>query len=135
MQDVGQAILESYSRIIESLAFTVLSRIEDVMHADSHARDPTSGEQRKPPLKEATILIGSEKLNAKEELEKLNSAEAPGSMTLLDFMGWNMDQGDVEMKKDMQDNAHLSQPPQIITSKRMSYLDNLAASRSPTARH
>ncbi|CAA0822176.1 Rop guanine nucleotide exchange factor 9 [Striga hermonthica] len=28
-KDVGHAILESYSRIIESLAFTVLSRIED----------------------------------------------------------------------------------------------------------
>ncbi|GMI88579.1 ROP (rho of plants) guanine nucleotide exchange factor 8 [Hibiscus trionum] len=33
-KDVGHAILESYSRVIESLAFTIMSRIEDVLHAD-----------------------------------------------------------------------------------------------------
>ncbi|KAK8695128.1 hypothetical protein V6N13_000302 [Hibiscus sabdariffa] len=37
-QDVGLAILESYSRVLESLAFSVMSRIEDVLHADSLTR-------------------------------------------------------------------------------------------------
>ncbi|XP_010521516.1 PREDICTED: rop guanine nucleotide exchange factor 12-like [Tarenaya hassleriana] len=36
-KDVGQAVLESYSRILESLAYTVLSRIEDVLAADRAA--------------------------------------------------------------------------------------------------
>ncbi|KAK4482037.1 hypothetical protein RD792_012959 [Penstemon davidsonii] len=136
-RDVGQAILESYSRIIESLAFTVLSRIEDVMHADSLAKDPSSAEQKKRPIKEPSPITASEKFpNAKEELEKLNSAETPTSMTLLDFMGWNLD---TDPKKDSQDETdtkqQLNKPPNIITNKKMSYLENLGGSRSPTARH
>ncbi|KAI3463329.1 hypothetical protein Pfo_019992 [Paulownia fortunei] len=137
-QDVGQAILESYSRIIESLAFTVLSRIEDVMHADSLARNPSSAEQKRFPFKEPSPIMGSEKLpNAKED----NSAETPTSMTLLDFMGWNLDNGETETKKDLQDEVdtkHLSKPPNIVTNKKISYierLENLGGSRSPTARH
>lgn len=34
MQDVGQAILESYSRVMESLAFNIMARIDDVLYAD-----------------------------------------------------------------------------------------------------
>lgn len=34
MQDVGQSILESYSRVLESLAFTIIARIDDVLYAD-----------------------------------------------------------------------------------------------------
>ena len=41
MQDVGHAVLESYSRILESLAFTVLSRIEDVLLADQQTQNPS----------------------------------------------------------------------------------------------
>ncbi|KAE8682839.1 Rop guanine nucleotide exchange factor 9 [Hibiscus syriacus] len=37
-RDVGLAILESYSRVLESLAYSVMSRIEDVLHADSLTR-------------------------------------------------------------------------------------------------
>lgn len=33
-RDVGQSILESYSRVLESLAFTIIARIDDVMFAD-----------------------------------------------------------------------------------------------------
>ncbi|XP_010539493.1 PREDICTED: rop guanine nucleotide exchange factor 12-like [Tarenaya hassleriana] len=43
-QDVGQAVLESYSRILESLAYTVLSRIEDVMEADRSATPEVEAE-------------------------------------------------------------------------------------------
>jgi hypothetical protein len=31
---VGQSILESYSRVLESLAFTIIARIDDVLYAD-----------------------------------------------------------------------------------------------------
>lgn len=34
MQDVGQLILESYSRVLESLAFNIMARIDDVLYAD-----------------------------------------------------------------------------------------------------
>ncbi|KAE8658150.1 Rop guanine nucleotide exchange factor 9 [Hibiscus syriacus] len=37
-RDVGLAILESYSRVLESLAYSVMSRIEDVLHADALTR-------------------------------------------------------------------------------------------------
>ncbi|KAJ7543624.1 hypothetical protein O6H91_09G045600 [Diphasiastrum complanatum] len=33
-KDVGQAILESYSRVLESLAHNIISRIDDVVHID-----------------------------------------------------------------------------------------------------
>ncbi|KAJ8768751.1 hypothetical protein K2173_023655 [Erythroxylum novogranatense] len=71
-KDVGQAILESYSRIIESLAYTILSRIEDVIYADSQVQSPPSGPNDK----------------VEEDTEKISS-ETPTSKTLLDFMGWN----------------------------------------------
>ncbi|KAJ3678675.1 hypothetical protein LUZ60_002478 [Juncus effusus] len=37
-KDVGQAILESYSRVLESLAYNIVSWIEDVLQADDQAR-------------------------------------------------------------------------------------------------
>lgn len=37
-KDVGQSILESYSRVLESLAFNILSRIDDVLNADNIAK-------------------------------------------------------------------------------------------------
>ncbi|XP_073389388.1 rop guanine nucleotide exchange factor 1 isoform X3 [Physcomitrium patens] len=33
-KDVGQSILESYSRVLESLAFNIIARIDDVLYAD-----------------------------------------------------------------------------------------------------
>ena len=140
---MGQAILESYSRIIESLAFTVMSRIEDVLHADSLAKNPSAGEPKKT-LKKETITLESIP-SAKEEADKLNSAETPTSKTLLDFMGWSLDQGETEVKKDVKEEVSkdndlklLSKPPNIATNKKISYierLEHLGGSRSPTARH
>ncbi|KAL2493113.1 Rho guanine nucleotide exchange factor 8 [Abeliophyllum distichum] len=134
--DVGQAILESYSRIIESLAFTVLSRIEDVLQADSLAQNPSNGEQKRYPLKDPSPITTNFP-NPKEELEKKNSDETPTSMTLLDFMGWNLDQGETYANKDV-DSKVLSKPSNIVTNKKISYiekLENLGGARSPTARH
>ena len=39
--------MESYSRTLESLAFAVLSRIEDVLHADAVAGDPKRTKSRR----------------------------------------------------------------------------------------
>ncbi|KAI4371553.1 hypothetical protein MLD38_019773 [Melastoma candidum] len=38
-KDVGQAILESYSRVLEGLAFNIVARIEDVLHADESLKN------------------------------------------------------------------------------------------------
>ncbi|KAL0463873.1 UNVERIFIED_CONTAM: Rop guanine nucleotide exchange factor 12 [Sesamum latifolium] len=135
-QNPVQPILESYSRIIESLAFTVLSRIEDVMHADNLARNPTNAEQKKAPIKEPSPIKTPEKTpNDKEE----NTAQTPTSMTLLDFMGWNLDSGDTEAKQDAQDDAATKQSksPDVDTNKKTNYIDrleNLGGLRSPTER-
>lgn len=38
LQDVGQSILESYSRVMESLAFNIMARIDDVLYVDDAAK-------------------------------------------------------------------------------------------------
>merc|ERR1712107_896246 len=55
-KDVGYAILESYSRTLESLAFAVLSRLEDVLHADAVACDPKRTKSRRRTSLECPVL-------------------------------------------------------------------------------
>ena len=38
MKDVGQSILESYSRVLESIAFNLLARIDDLLYVDDATR-------------------------------------------------------------------------------------------------
>lgn len=115
-RDVGHAILESYSRVLESLANTVVSRIEDVLYADTGSRSP----------------------NPTEHSARGNTAETPTSMTLSDFMGWNLDKGDAEMKKNSptgnldnslkDDYEKMSKPPKVVvTDKKFSYIDKIEA--------
>ncbi|CAM8881071.1 unnamed protein product [Rhodiola kirilowii] len=128
-KDVGQAILESYSRILESLAFKVISRIEDVQHADSLAQNPSGEEKRDRCL--VSPIKG----------EDHNLPDGPISMTLSDFMGWNFDQADTEQKKDSADDLskHMTKVSNISTTpKKVSYiekLENLGGMRSPAERH
>jgi hypothetical protein len=49
-QDVGKSILESYSRVLESMAYNIISRIDDLLyvdeltkHSDRFALVPTTG--------------------------------------------------------------------------------------------
>ncbi|XP_054792742.1 rop guanine nucleotide exchange factor 12-like [Prosopis cineraria] len=139
-RDVGQAVLESYSRILESLAFTVLSRIEDVLHADYQTQNPSKNAKR-------SALRGVPKspspTPSKQESDT-GAAETPVSMTLSDFMGWEGDAGDSDMKKDSQvvtddlckdTEGKMQKLPNIDTNKKVSYLENLGGMRSPTSRH
>ncbi|XP_010323589.1 rho guanine nucleotide exchange factor 8-like [Solanum lycopersicum] len=100
-KDVGHSVLESYSRVLESLAYTVTSRIEDVLYADSVAQDPSlaiakwNRSANSSPQKRQSVVS-----TPKEEFERLScTAETPNSMTLFDFMGWNMEQGDGDVNK------------------------------------
>ncbi|CAL9055035.1 rho guanine nucleotide exchange factor 8-like [Musa acuminata AAA Group] len=145
-KDVGQSILESYSRILESLAFTVMSQIEDVLYADSLTQDPSLKDSSRRQLLTDSDLGAVKKLNPEEEMEKLK--EAPSSMTLSDFMGWHFDpESETEMKNpgsleedtfSSQDMKKMKKPPDVVTTKKFSYiekLENLRCLRSPTARH
>ncbi|KAK9078323.1 hypothetical protein SSX86_002380 [Deinandra increscens subsp. villosa] len=60
-RDVGHAILESYSRILESLAHKVLSRIEDVQHADALTQNPPSQSLKLNSLKDSLKIEASGK--------------------------------------------------------------------------
>ncbi|GFY92388.1 ROP guanine nucleotide exchange factor 5 [Actinidia rufa] len=45
-QDVGQSILESYSRVMENLAFNIMARIDDILYVDDATkRDVTPQNQ------------------------------------------------------------------------------------------
>ncbi|KAL8537611.1 hypothetical protein ACS0TY_012655 [Phlomoides rotata] len=133
-KDVGLAILESYSRIIESLASTVLSRIEDVIQADALARKSQGAELKTVPPPRLKI---EKTLIPKED----NSAQTPTSMTLSDFMGWEAENGGAASKKDKQDEVNvksLSKPANAVTEKKWTYIERLeilGGIRSPTARH
>lgn len=137
LQDVGQAVLESYSRILESLAFTVMSRIEDVLYADYIAQNPSQASSKK---RETPSVSPAE--------ETQNAAETPTSMTLLDFMNWGPDLGDNEVKKESptgnSDTApspevemkHVHKLQNIVTNNKLvSYLENIGGLKSPTSRH
>ncbi|XP_008793048.2 rho guanine nucleotide exchange factor 8 isoform X1 [Phoenix dactylifera] len=148
-KDVGHSILESYSRVLESLAFTVISRIEDVLYADSLAQDPTlGGTKKRPTLTDTEPVTGKVKvLDPQAEIEKLNQMEAPASMTLSDFMGWQVEQDSETKKKDSgnleemsnsEDGKLMKKPPPIVTNKKFSYIEKieiLGGLRSPSSLH
>ncbi|XP_052183551.1 rho guanine nucleotide exchange factor 8-like isoform X2 [Diospyros lotus] len=144
-RDVGYAILESYSRVLESLAFTVLSRIEDVLYADSNAQDPSLAASKRKPSGDSSPVSSPPCHSEDIGSEKPNAAETPSSMTLSDFMGWNLDQGDTEMKKThstgnleslKEEKEHKpSKIVSIVTNKKFLYmekLETLGGLRSPT---
>ncbi|KAM1201510.1 hypothetical protein ACFX2J_017601 [Malus domestica] len=127
--DVGYAILESYSRVIESLAFKIMSMIEDVLYADTQARKSLS--------------------NMTHSMDSREDGDATPTKTLFEFMGWNAETEENDMEKDSsagnkesyfkEDSEKImSKPPASINTKRFSYLEKLeklSGLRSPTARH
>ncbi|MCE0481623.1 hypothetical protein HAX54_039500 [Datura stramonium] len=101
-RDVGHAVLESYSRVLESLANTVTSRIEDVLYADSVTQDPSLAIAKWNPSADSSPQQPLSGMSTpKGESEMLSSAaETPTSMTLYDFMGWNAEQGEGDLNKN-----------------------------------
>ncbi|CAJ1951759.1 unnamed protein product [Sphenostylis stenocarpa] len=98
-KDVGQAILESYSRVIESLAFTVMSRIEDVLYADSMTKNPSSVVSSGTLSLDSLPNSGKTSPSSRDENNNFNSSETQPSMTLSDFMGWTSMREDSDVKK------------------------------------
>ncbi|KAL0427031.1 UNVERIFIED_CONTAM: Rho guanine nucleotide exchange factor 8 [Sesamum latifolium] len=152
-RDVGMSVLESYSRVLETLANTVMSRIEDVLYADSVAQNPSLAvvkvEQPTDPLPSPTI---SNPPNPEEEAEKMSSPapgaapETPTSMTLSDFMGWKDEPAEPEVKssptpnmetpvKEEEDNGPFKYASSTL--KKYLYIDkiDMTGLKSPIARH
>ncbi|XP_022873993.1 rop guanine nucleotide exchange factor 9-like [Olea europaea var. sylvestris] len=150
-RDIGHSILESYSRVLESLANTVMSRIEDVLYADSLAQDPSLAVVTWKPSIDSTTPSPtlSSFPSPGEETEKLSSAEAtPTSMTLSDFMGWNLEPSeDTNIRRNYStgnldsfvkdDEEKIMTKPSNINIKKFSYIDKIDTGglRSPTSRH
>ena len=84
-----------------------MSRIEDVLHADSLAQNPLLGEPKKHLLRETSLVSRVEEFPNSKELKRLNSAETPTSMTLSDFMGWT------EKKDATDDLSEVMQGPPV----------------------
>lgn len=146
---MGLSILESYSRVLESLANTVMSRVEDVLYADSLAQDPSI---EAATLKQSTKYSSqSQPLSPESEAGNLSSAaETPtGSMTLSDFMGWNVEPPITEIRKNRstgnllsstskdEEETLVTKPAHVNIIKTLSYIDKIEMSglRSPTSRH
>ncbi|KAI3814553.1 hypothetical protein L1987_14193 [Smallanthus sonchifolius] len=127
-KDVGHAILESYSRVLESLASTVMNRIEDVLYADNVAQDPS-------------LLAKKRTMSSRRTLDESNSQTptgSPTSMTLSDFMGWSADQETTSPKsEDKETEKYHRKSAKILARTKNSYMEKLEAYklRSPTTRH
>ncbi|CAN6812267.1 unnamed protein product [Brassica oleracea] len=119
-KDIGQAVLESYSRILESLAYTVMSRIEDVLYTDSLAlKQALLAEETSDGGRTETDSESPGSSNSGEETEKLDRQH---SKTLFDFMGW----------------SDKPTTPPSVTPKKLSYLEkleNFNGFRSPKDRN
>lgn len=113
------------------MAYKVISRIDDVIHADALVQNPSNG--RRSSFRDSAIKSSQKFLNAREELERLSSEAAPTSMSLSDFMGWNYNRSTSDQKKDLQDDLFKDG---MGSKKRFSYIDKLEKSglRSPTPR-
>ncbi|XP_057764566.1 rho guanine nucleotide exchange factor 8-like [Salvia miltiorrhiza] len=112
-QDVGLSILESYSRVLESLANTVMSRIKDVLYANSHAE--SHSEDSTPSLRLSS------------------AAESTASLTLSDFISWDSEPSEAETGKRCSKDEEEKIIRELATIKRFSYIDKveMGGIRSP----
>ena len=130
MQDVGLAILEGYSRVLESLAHTVMSRIEDVLYADQLTQEPTNASS-----KNRYTVIETEK--PKEERISFSEERLSGT-SLSDVMQWGNKNNEVKKESYYgdRDKPLLSKVTGLMTTnKKSSYLETIGVMRSPTARY
>jgi hypothetical protein len=133
---VGQAILESYSRVIESLAYTVLSRIEDVLYVDSMTKNPSLAVSGRRFSLDSLQVTEQTSPHSEDGVRSMNSSGTPPSMTLSDFMGWSST-NDLKRTNSTGDLYDLKEKDEKSPKKHY-YLDKLEylnAIRSPIGRH
>lgn len=119
-----------------------MSCLEDVLYADSLAQDPTLASMDSSP---SPVLSCSP---PGEESEKLSSSsETPSSMTLSDFMGWNIEQsqepeikkrnstGNLDLFTMEEEGEKIMTKPMNINIRKFAFIDKLEnGARSPTPR-
>ncbi|CAM8923468.1 unnamed protein product [Rhodiola kirilowii] len=125
-KDVGHAILESYSRTIEGLAHTVMSRIEGVLYADQLVQNSSN---------ESGILLLS--ASSSERTDNSDISKSPRSPSLSQFMGWNGNKGDANIPVSSFENEKIrTKIASNFANKTTTYLERIeGALQSPTARH
>ncbi|XP_048599970.1 rop guanine nucleotide exchange factor 13 [Brassica napus] len=131
-KDIGLAILESYSRVLESLAHTVLSRIEDVLEADQLTQESEVAVCKRDIVKEA------ESPKKEEEKDFCLLEERPkkskSTISLSQVMQWNMEDHE-QPKKEKNETPRkklLTRVSSMINKKTSSYLESLGT-KSPKA--
>ncbi|KAI3775510.1 hypothetical protein L1987_50089 [Smallanthus sonchifolius] len=139
-KDVGHAILESYSRVLESLANTVMNRIEDVLYADKVAQDPSLLAKKRTMSSRGVLDESSSQVSGQTPIQ--TPTGSPTSMTLSDFMGWSVDQETTSSasspkSEDKETEKYHSKSAKILARTKNSYMEKLEAYklRSPTTRH
>ncbi|CAH8288600.1 unnamed protein product [Eruca vesicaria subsp. sativa] len=132
-KDVGHAILESYSRVLESLASKIMSRIENVLEADVVAHIQ---------LLEETERRESEAESECEKTEKVVSAVKRKSTKLADLIGWRVSSdtelsltSDIEISHEAEQEKEIMKSPIRVQPMKLSYLAKLQNMRSPNERH
>ncbi|KAG6537246.1 hypothetical protein ZIOFF_002333 [Zingiber officinale] len=117
-KDVGLAILESYSRILESLAFVLISRIDDVLYADSLAKGSTT---KRP--------------EGRQPMHDTREETKSPSLSLSDFMSWDRETGHgTEMRNA--GGGMVKRPTEVKDGKKFCYLvEHVGGTKSPAARH
>lgn len=142
-KDVGQSILESYSRILESLAFNVLSKINDVLHVDDVVRcNQHANVTKRPPKSRDAGPKAHPQLPPSSPPEHLSGLLKSASVhvshphqhvenkNLSEFIGWST-------KAPMSENEmeHFAEsPPWSGSNKPWSYSGSVNALRSPPSR-
>ncbi|XP_015059442.1 rop guanine nucleotide exchange factor 9-like [Solanum pennellii] len=151
--DIGHSVLESYSRVLESLANTVMSCIEDVLYADSLTQDPALAIEKlnlssadSSPQFPLSGMSSPRELEA-EVLSSVAQTPAAETPTLSDFIGWSEELGDTGVKKNRstgnleayfkgENDYSCIGKLASITPKKLSYIEKIGSGlRSPTSRH
>ncbi|KAH0931771.1 hypothetical protein HID58_008888 [Brassica napus] len=132
-EDVGHAILESYSRVLESLAAKIMSRIEDVLEADVLVHIQLMETERK---------FESDAEPEYEKTEKVALAVTPKSTKLTDLIGWRFSSdteqsstSDIELFHEAEQEKEIMKSPIRVQPMKLSYLAKLENLRSPSERH
>lgn len=144
-KDVGQSILESYSRVLESLAFNILSRIDDVVHVDDLSKcKPHVSLSKNPSIHRSTstnfhgphgkiaLLSGLSKSASTHIIGAASPPRSLHSKTLSEYIGWSMKAAAGETKQRLE--HYTKSPPRPGPNKPWSYSGNINAMRSPPSR-
>ncbi|KAL9231395.1 hypothetical protein vseg_006629 [Gypsophila vaccaria] len=78
-KDVGKSILESYSRVVESLAFNIVARIDDLLHVDDLTKNSDNSTSAPTPT---TVTVISNKKKASILQPSVLASSTPRKSTI-----------------------------------------------------